>query len=170
MANPPITIGPFDNVPAPGSAIVSAWAQQLTQYTVNLDAVVRQSFVAVTGAGGPGNVDATDQNVYATWLGIATFTPPAWATHADVDIAVLGVDVPSGDADYFLRPVLNANGQEFLHSGVIGKRHMIRAIGSFNVTPSVANSAVLQARRVGGIGFLRYTSGGAIVGTVRYRP
>lgn len=32
MAAPPITIGPFDNVPAPGSAIRSPWAQEITQY------------------------------------------------------------------------------------------------------------------------------------------
>ena len=30
MANPPITIGPFNNVPAPGSPIASAWAQSIT--------------------------------------------------------------------------------------------------------------------------------------------
>ena len=35
MANPPITIGPFTNVPAPGSPIASAWPQQITTYVVN---------------------------------------------------------------------------------------------------------------------------------------
>lgn len=35
MANPPITIGPFANVPAPGSPIRSDWAQQITQYVVD---------------------------------------------------------------------------------------------------------------------------------------
>lgn len=35
MANPPITIGPFTNVPAPGSPIASNWAQQITQYVVD---------------------------------------------------------------------------------------------------------------------------------------
>lgn len=34
MANPPISIPPFNNVPAPGSPIQSAWAQQLTTYAV----------------------------------------------------------------------------------------------------------------------------------------
>lgn len=33
MANPPITVGPFTNVPAPGSAIASAWAQTISDYT-----------------------------------------------------------------------------------------------------------------------------------------
>lgn len=35
MANPPITIGPFTNVPAPGSPIRSDWPQQITTYVVN---------------------------------------------------------------------------------------------------------------------------------------
>lgn len=32
MANPPVSIGPFTNVPAPGSPIQSAWAQNVSQY------------------------------------------------------------------------------------------------------------------------------------------
>ena len=32
MANNPITIGPFANVPAPGSPIRSDWAQQITTF------------------------------------------------------------------------------------------------------------------------------------------
>ena len=32
--NPPITIGPFANVPAPGSGVKSDWAQQITNYVV----------------------------------------------------------------------------------------------------------------------------------------
>lgn len=32
MANPPIVIGPFDNVPAPGSPIRSDWPQEISQY------------------------------------------------------------------------------------------------------------------------------------------
>lgn len=34
-ANPPIVIGPFTNVPAPGSPIRSDWCQQITQYVVD---------------------------------------------------------------------------------------------------------------------------------------
>lgn len=30
--NPPITIGPFDNVPAPGSGVKSDWAQEISTY------------------------------------------------------------------------------------------------------------------------------------------
>jgi hypothetical protein len=32
--NPPITIGPFSNVPAPGSGVKSDWAQQITNYVL----------------------------------------------------------------------------------------------------------------------------------------
>jgi hypothetical protein len=32
MANPPITIGPFTNVPAPGSPIRSDWSQSISSY------------------------------------------------------------------------------------------------------------------------------------------
>jgi hypothetical protein len=35
MANAPITIGPFTNVPAPGSPIRSDWTQQITQFVVD---------------------------------------------------------------------------------------------------------------------------------------
>lgn len=50
MANPPITIGPFANVPAPGSPIRSDWPQQLTTYAVNLASRGEAS----TGAGKTG--------------------------------------------------------------------------------------------------------------------
>lgn len=32
--NPPIVIGPFTNVPAPGSGVKSDWCQQITTYVV----------------------------------------------------------------------------------------------------------------------------------------
>ena len=35
MANPPIVIGPFDNVPAPGSPIRSDWPQEISAYVIN---------------------------------------------------------------------------------------------------------------------------------------
>jgi hypothetical protein len=41
QANPPITIGPFDNVPAPGSPVRSDWPQQITNYAVDTDYQVR---------------------------------------------------------------------------------------------------------------------------------
>jgi hypothetical protein len=35
VANPPISIPPFNNVPAPGSPIRSDWPQQITHYAVD---------------------------------------------------------------------------------------------------------------------------------------
>lgn len=62
MATPPITIGTFDNVPAPGSPIQSAWAQEVStfvhQNSVQLyptvadfkaDSLARVGIVGVTG-------------------------------------------------------------------------------------------------------------------------
>jgi len=48
--NPPVTIGPFTNVPAPGSGVKSDWAQQITNY------VLRTPWVAF-GTMGLGWVD-----------------------------------------------------------------------------------------------------------------
>jgi hypothetical protein len=63
MANPPITIGPFANVPAPGSPIKSDWPQQVSQFvydkrignlavvTGGTDQIISAStYVDVTGA------------------------------------------------------------------------------------------------------------------------
>lgn len=36
--NPPIVIGPFANVPAPGSGVKSDWAQQITNYVTRMAA------------------------------------------------------------------------------------------------------------------------------------
>lgn len=170
MANPPITIGPFTNVPAPGSPIASAWAQQLTQAFVDDDKVLRQAPVPLSGAGGPGNVDATSTNVFTTWLNIGTPLAPAWATKVDVQIWVLGIDVIVADVDYMVRPVCNAPGQEYLASGILGKRFQLPMLGRFAVTGGVVNNVTVECRRVGGTGGFRYTSGSAITGLATFRP
>lgn len=51
MANPPITIGPFTNVPAPGSGIRSDWAQQITQHVVDRGGKVLALVERTTSAG-----------------------------------------------------------------------------------------------------------------------
>lgn len=38
LASPPVVIGPFDNVPAPGSPIRSDWPQEISSYVVTLAA------------------------------------------------------------------------------------------------------------------------------------
>lgn len=48
MANPPITIGPFANVPAPGSPIKSDWPQQTAQYIYDKVPLVLSSALVAT--------------------------------------------------------------------------------------------------------------------------
>lgn len=50
QAAPPITIGPFTNVPAPGSPIRSDWAQQITNFVVGFDPGVKAGYGVVAGS------------------------------------------------------------------------------------------------------------------------
>jgi hypothetical protein len=80
MANPPIVIGPFDNVPAPGSPIRSDWTQEITHYVVDLADYIRflraqaygarRSTTDITPADTWGTVAAVDVNpaLAGTWL------------------------------------------------------------------------------------------------------
>lgn len=57
MANPPISIGPYTNVPAPGSPIASAWAQDISRETSTRRGVgLRQASISV-GAGAQVTLD-----------------------------------------------------------------------------------------------------------------
>lgn len=69
MANPPITIGPFTNTPAPGSPIKSDWAQQTATVLTK----------AAWGPAGIGRVTKpSDQGGFAnTELALLTLTVPA---------------------------------------------------------------------------------------------
>jgi hypothetical protein len=49
MANPPINIPPFNNVPASGSPIRSDWPQQITNAFVAIDSGVRSGWTFVAG-------------------------------------------------------------------------------------------------------------------------
>lgn len=49
MANPPIVIGPFSNVPAPGSAIRSDWPQQISHFVWDNPGVVRKNGDTMSG-------------------------------------------------------------------------------------------------------------------------
>lgn len=52
MANPPITIGPFNNVPAPGSPIGSAWPQSVSTWIAQHSTLrIAQKFVTVSTNG-----------------------------------------------------------------------------------------------------------------------
>lgn len=59
MANPPITIGPFANVPAPGSPIRSDWAQQITNYVTGLAGAATALPAVFTGPVGGGTITST---------------------------------------------------------------------------------------------------------------
>jgi len=50
MANPPIVIGPFTSVPAPGSPIASAWPQQISTVVTDHAARVTSLEASATGA------------------------------------------------------------------------------------------------------------------------
>ncbi len=73
-ANPPITIGPFANVPAPGSPIRSDWPQQITNYVVNNDPVYRSKAprllppVRTQAQTTPFTIPADNLNAARTWL------------------------------------------------------------------------------------------------------
>lgn len=163
MANPPITIGSFTDVPAPGSPIRSDWSQHITH------AVAGESLVAIE-ATGSSNIDATSLNTFSTWLSIVNVVPPSWARSVVVDVVVQGIQTIVADVDYSLRTVCNANGSEGLYSGFFNRYTSYRISEAFSITPGVGNSVVLQARRVGGTGGLRYAAGSSIVGAVRFVP
>jgi hypothetical protein len=69
MANPPIVIGPFANVPAPGSPIRSDWPQQLTTHVNNLGARYHNADYTVSESADIGTTPAI--------LRSTTFTPVA---------------------------------------------------------------------------------------------
>lgn len=68
MANPPITIGPFTNVPAPGSAIASAWAQDISRYVSRRCGVgvsqANQNFAAGAEAAFAWNTEVYDTDAF----------------------------------------------------------------------------------------------------------
>jgi hypothetical protein len=59
--NPPITIGPFANVPAPGSGVKSDWAQQITHYVTERELFNSTSLIET-------NITATTQPTAQTVL------------------------------------------------------------------------------------------------------
>jgi hypothetical protein len=96
MANPPITIGPFDNVPAPGSPIRSDWAQDISQYvTDNIGGISNALDAMLAGLAGGANdrlriytaqVTATTDAAGAVTVTIPAGTfaaPPVWVAADD---------------------------------------------------------------------------------------
>lgn len=81
MANPPIAIGPFDNVPAAGSPIRSDWTQEISHHVTDYWSWISATSVPITG-----NVDAAAAS-FTDWLAVAV-NVPTWATRALVTTTV----------------------------------------------------------------------------------
>lgn len=91
MANPPITIGPFTNVPAPGSPIRSDWPQSISNFVNTLPAGVLNRANKLSDEGGFGFTEfavsglglttpATTGRVYTVQFSlrvVQTTAPPA---------------------------------------------------------------------------------------------
>lgn len=117
MANPPITIGPFNNVPAPGSPIKSDWAQAITTYVVGKAAPLH----AV--------VFRTTELTLAS--GVLTSIPFNGERYDAADMHTGGapdrLTVPAGAGGLWLvgyslawKPIAGAGGQRFACIGVNG--------------------------------------------------
>jgi hypothetical protein len=154
---------------ASGELITSPWGNAVVN-----DLAFCHSWAAAgsfyTTATGSTNVDANPGGTYATWLQLGSPTPPSWATKILVDATVAGIQTIGGDCDYFLRTTCNAGGVEALYSGFDNRFTSYRAAGQFSVTPGVANTVILEARRVGGVGFLRFGAGASIITQIWFRP
>lgn len=118
QANPPITIGPFTNVPAPGSPIRSDWTQQITHRMVDqlepdIQASVSSAGTSTTGpyVGGWGpagqrmKLRSGHVSVATSGFGDATITFPS--TFPSGVIAVLITPVQTAN-DVFWWPVVRS--------------------------------------------------------------
>jgi hypothetical protein len=162
IPTPPVNV-------APGEFITSPWGNSVVADLAFCHGWAANGSYYQQGAGST-NVDANTSGTYATWLNLAGPTPPSWATKILVDITVAGIQCVTADCDYYLRTTCNAGGPEALYSGFTNRFTSYRAAGQFSVTPGVVNTVILEARRVGGAGFLRYASGASIAGQVWFRP
>jgi hypothetical protein len=132
MANPPITIGPFANVPAPGSPIRSDWAQQISTY-------VWQHAPRFGVAVGP--------DVNYTALGLVTYANVAiptvtWATRTQFVVDVK-FGFAAGDGAIIDADVTNAAGAVVPGSGMSqrnaarpGQFSSATLVGGFDVAAS----------------------------------
>jgi hypothetical protein len=152
-----------------GELITSPWGN-----AVVADLVFCHGWAAAgsyfNSSAGSTNIDANTGASYATWISIATPIPPSWSTKILVDITIAGIQCVTADCDYYLRTTCNSGGQEALYSGFANRFTSYRAAGQFTITPGVVNTVIVEARRVGGTGFLRYAAGSSTVGQVWFRP
>jgi hypothetical protein len=149
MANPPITIGPFDNVPAAGSLVRSDWCQEVSQYVTDVGADE-----AVSGYVPPGVFDYYN-TAMGDWLnGIPQVTKPAWANRAHVITAFSGFFEPEGwgGQELLLRLRYGTlfGGSVRLTGPKFDTRMTVTMIDLLTVTPlSGAQQVAIQAQRPG---------------------
>lgn len=145
MANAPITIGPFTNVPAPGSPVASDWPQQITQYVVD-HATQIPTIDRVAGVSNSLVLSGT----YATFT---TVTFPS-ATHARVATitggALANYQVAGVNEQVDMRMLLDGVDQGVFYRG-IPHVYMIWPLWriDFNIAAGQTRTAVLQMKEVG---------------------
>jgi len=87
--NPPIVIGPFTNVPAPGSGVKSDWPQQISHLVGD-----RHGVILVDA---PAQTFNTGTIADITWTGAEVSDPEGWA-----QVGVATLNVPTGKAGRYL--------------------------------------------------------------------
>ena len=92
QANPPITIGPFSNVPAPGSPIRSDWPQSISTFTNKLPRGVYRVITKNTNEGG----FSTGEFVIAQ-LGAAATNNPTRLTAISYGLAIVPTVQPGAN-------------------------------------------------------------------------
>lgn len=153
MANPPITIGPFTNVPAPGSPIKSDWPQQITTGVCRVPQRLTGLPVMASGS-------------YAGEVTLCTVTVPS-ATYPRVLIANL----------QYMIAMIGANTTNLAETGIRnagfntdarGVRFAVSSAAPANVPISVSIIQSLVPANVGGTvtAFLKQVGGGVLGGQV----
>lgn len=94
-ATPPVVIGPFPNVPAPGSPIRSDWPQQITHYVVDRGVGTWLYNVTVNEASAI-RVEAGTAIYTLSGLGVATITYPVPFAAGGVAVSVQAGDIQLG--------------------------------------------------------------------------
>jgi hypothetical protein len=101
--NPPVTIGPFNNVPAPGSGVKSDWAQSISQYVT--DHVAELMFVQMTA-----NLSVPPSGNEAT--AVAIFSPPNVTYDGKpvlIEFFAYGATIPAGVGTTLVLNLWDAN-------------------------------------------------------------
>lgn len=165
MANPPITIGPFANVPAPGSPIASNWAQQISNYVATLAVgpeLLESTNPGDTGGGGPPTA----------WITVNRTAPP-WANRVVVDVAFTGALAFAAGGNTFSANLavagVTGGGFTFKDAGIDSRMPTIGLRGLFAVTPGASNQFRIDVGRIDGTGALRGDAGTRVVWLFHWR-